>query len=88
MPARAAHATMGAPRRGSRAAARRATRRPATARSAAYRRHLAIAVLAALVGVTVIAVNVRGGNAVSLGTFVGALFVLIALVRLRLARSG
>ena len=39
-------------------------------------------------GVTVIAVNVRGGNAVSLGTFVGALFLLIALVRLRLARSG
>ena len=64
------------------------TRRPATTRSDAYRRHLAIAVLAALVGVIVIAVNVSGGNAVSLGTFVGALFLLIAAVRLRLARGG
>ena len=39
-------------------------------------------------GVIVIAVNVSGGNAVSLGTFVGALFLLIAAVRLRLARGG
>ena len=67
---------------------RGAPRRPPTARTEAYRRHLAIAVLAAFVGVLVIALNVRNGNALSLGTFVGALFLLIAVVRFRLARGG
>lgn len=52
------------------------------------RRHLAVAVLAAALGVLVIGFSVGGGQALSLGTLVGVLFLAIAAVRLRLAQGG
>lgn len=52
------------------------------------RRHLIVAVLAAIVGVVVLAVSISGGNVLSIEGLVGVLFLAIAFVRYRLARRG
>ena len=52
------------------------------------RRHLIVAVLAAIVGVVVLAVSISGGNLLSIEGLVGVLFLAIAVVRYRLARGG
>ena len=52
------------------------------------RRHLLAAVLAAIIGVVVLAVSITDGNLVSIETLVGVLFLAIAVVRYRLAQAG
>ena len=52
------------------------------------RRHLLVAVLAAVIGVVVLAVSITGGNLVSFESLVGVLFLAVAVVRYRLAQAG
>ncbi len=47
-----------------------------------------VAVLAAVIGVVVLAVSITGGNLVSFESLVGVLFLAIAVVRYRLAQAG
>jgi len=59
-----------------------------TTESTNDRRHLLVAVLAAVIGVVVLAVSITGGNLVSFESLVGVLFLAIAVVRYRLAQAG
>ena len=53
-----------------------------------HRRHLIVAVLAAIIGVAVLAVSLNNGSLVSFETLVGVLFLAVAVVRYRLAQAG
>ena len=52
------------------------------------RRHLIVAVLAAIIGIVVLAVSLNNGSLVSFETLVGVLFLAVAVVRYRLAQAG
>ncbi len=66
-----------------------ARREATTAKDAAkQRRHLTIAVLAAVIGVIILVVSLAGGDPVSLVTLVGLLFLAVAAARYSLARRA
>lgn len=52
------------------------------------RRHLIVAVLAAIIGIAVLVVSLNNGSLVSFETLVGVLFLAVAVVRYRLAQAG